>query len=42
MHTCKASESVHSLQCMYNVTIAGCEDGNLIFYDNDSGKSIYG
>jgi hypothetical protein len=27
---------------MYNVTIAGCEDGNIIVYDNDIGKSLYG
>lgn len=24
------------------MTIAGCGDGNILFYDNDSGECLYG
>lgn len=33
----KAKDAVFSIETIYNMTIAGCGDGNILFYDNDSG-----
>lgn len=30
------------MQTIYNLTIAGCADGNICVYDNDTGKCLYG
>ncbi|CAD8102273.1 unnamed protein product [Paramecium primaurelia] len=38
----KAKDAVFSIETIYNMTIAGCGDGNVLFYDNDSGQCLYG
>lgn len=38
----KTIEGVYSMQTIYNLTIAGCADGNICVYDNDTGKCLYG
>ena len=42
MNTLKANDAVYSVLPMYNLTIAGLGDGNILVYDNDQGKCIYG
>lgn len=38
----KAKDAVFAIETMYNMTIAGCGDGNILVYDNDSGECLYG
>lgn len=38
----KAPEGVYTMQSIYNLTIAGCADGNVVVYDNDTAKCLYG
>lgn len=38
----KATDSVFCLETVYNLTVAGCGDGNVLIFDNDSGKNLYG
>lgn len=38
----KASDAVYCLKTKSNLTIAGCGDGNIMTYDNDFGKCLYG
>lgn len=33
----KATDAVFAVDTIYNVTVAGCGDGNVLVYDNDSG-----
>jgi len=40
--TLKAAAPVDSLETIYNLTLAGCGDGNVLCFDNDHGNSIYG
>ena len=35
-------DAVFCLETAYNYTVAGCGDGNLLFFDNDSMKCLYG
>lgn len=41
-NTFQTSDAVFSLEMVYNLTVAGCGDGNLIIFDNDSGECLYG
>lgn len=38
----KATDAVYCLETVYNLTIAGCGDGNVLCFDNDTGKNLYG
>lgn len=38
----QCKDAVYSLASAYNVTVAGCGDGNLLFFDNDTQKCLYG
>lgn len=38
----KASDGVFCIDHIYNLTIAGCGDGNVLVFDNDSGECLYG
>lgn len=38
----KATEAVFCVEHIYNMTIAGCGDGNILVFDNDSGECLYG
>ena len=38
----ETSDAVFTLETVYNLTIAGCGDGNLIVFDNDTGECLYG
>ena len=38
----KASDAVFEMDQLYNIIIAGCGDGNLLFFDSDLGKCLYG
>lgn len=35
-------DAVYTLATVYNMTVAGCGDGNLLFFDNDTQKCLYG
>lgn len=37
----KATDAVFSVDTIYNVTVAGSGDGNVLVYDNDSGQCLY-
>jgi len=38
----KATDAIFCLQPLHNLTIAGSGDGNVLCYDNDTGKCLYG
>jgi hypothetical protein len=38
----KAPDAIFCIDIIYNLTIAGCGDGNILVYDNDSGECLYG
>ena len=38
----KATDAVYCLETVYNLSIAGCGDGNVLCFDNDNGKCLYG
>jgi hypothetical protein len=38
----KAKDAVFSVEHIYNLTVAGCGDGNILVYDNDTGECLYG
>ena len=40
--TLETSDAVFTLETVYNLTIAGCGDGNLVVFDNDNGECLYG
>jgi WD40 repeat protein len=40
--TLRTSDAVFSLETLYNLTVAGCGDGNLLVFDNDVGDCLYG
>ncbi|EGR32849.1 WD40 repeat protein [Ichthyophthirius multifiliis] len=42
LSTMKATDMVYCLQTIYNLTLAGCGDGNILCFENDHGKSLYG
>lgn len=42
MNTMKTSDAVYCIQPVYNLTVAGVGDGNVLTYDNDTGKCLYG
>lgn len=35
-------DAVYCIANVYNLTVAGCGDGNLLFFDNDTQKCLYG
>lgn len=35
-------DAVYSVETAYNITVAGCGDGNLLFFNTDTGKCLYG
>jgi len=38
----KATDAIYCVDSMYNLTIAGSGDGNILVYDNDNGNCLYG
>lgn len=38
----QCKDAVFAIASVYNMTVAGCGDGNLLFFDNDSQKCLYG
>jgi hypothetical protein len=42
MGTMKASDAVYCLRTIGSLTIAGLGDGNIVCFDNDTGKTLYG
>lgn len=42
LNTFETSDAVFSLEMVYNLTVAGCGDGNIIVFDNDTGQCLYG
>ena len=38
----KATDAVFCVDYIYNLTIAGCGDGNILVYNNDNGECLYG
>ena len=42
INTLKADAPVDSLAVLNNLTLAGCGDGNVICFDNDTGECLYG
>lgn len=41
-NTMQTSDAVFSLETVYNLTVAGCGDGNIVVFDNDNGECLYG
>jgi WD40 repeat protein len=40
--TLKASEAIFDIDLVYNLTVAGLGDGNVMVYDNDTCECLYG
>lgn len=38
----KATDAIYCVDHIYNLTVAGSGDGNVLVYDNDSGECLYG
>ena len=38
----QCKDAVFTIATVHNLTVAGCGDGNLLFFDNDTQKSLYG
>lgn len=38
----KATDAIYCVDSIYNLTIAGSGDGNILVYDNDNGNCLYG
>ncbi|KAL4459982.1 hypothetical protein ABPG74_003508 [Tetrahymena malaccensis] len=42
MANMKATDAVFCIETIYNLTVAGCGDGNVLCFENDTGKCLYG
>ncbi len=40
--TMKTTEVVYSVETVNNLIVAGCGDGNLVFFDGDTQECLYG
>lgn len=40
--TLKATDAVFEIELIFNLTIAGCGDGNIVAFDNDTQECLYG
>ncbi len=38
----QCKDAVFTIATVHNLTVAGCGDGNLLFFDNDTQKCLYG
>lgn len=38
----KCGDAVYSCELAFNFTVAGCGDGNIVVFDNDSHECLYG